>query len=153
MAHGTGTPAGSGSGSSGSGGGWSSGHRWTIIGVGVGIVGVIVAVIAIWVQHRDSKAAEIASTGKDQYPNTCIVVQNHSGTSLKIRTNYPPGHGVWTYQAEDWGLLLDGDHQPLKSDGFQLNIDPPTSFSWWYDVSGNRDQGCNGSWILTLNPP
>ncbi|MFD3594061.1 hypothetical protein ACFWU5_15140 [Nocardia sp. NPDC058640] len=97
----------------------------------------------------DNFSAEYTAT---DYPNSCLIVQNHIGSQLTVRLDYPTGYSHWTIEPEAV-VWLDGYDGPVTSPSgnWQLHVYPPVLHSWVFDPYRTRGGSCNGSWIYTAN--
>ncbi|MEV6771263.1 hypothetical protein AB0N05_21850 [Nocardia sp. NPDC051030] len=86
------------------------------------------------------------------YPGSCLVVQNHSGTTVDVSLNYPIHTGYWTSYPDDIWHLSDDDIPVTTPNGvWNVELNPSVDSTWVYDSGMNIGIGCNGSWVLTLN--
>ncbi|WP_446223802.1 hypothetical protein ACTWPB_00555 [Nocardia sp. IBHARD005] len=86
------------------------------------------------------------------YPQSCLIVQNHIGDILTVRMDYPTGYGHWEVAPEEVGWLDWGDYPVTSPSGhWQLHVYPPVQNSWVFDAGATRGGSCNGSWIFTAS--
>lgn len=117
------------------------------------IVSIAAAAIAAGALIMGSAAPANADRGED-HPGSCLVVQNHSGSELTVSLNYPVQSGTWTYEPDEVATVLaDEANQVITSPSgvWDVHIDRDAQDSWDYDHEQNTGQGCNGSWVLTVN--
>ncbi len=85
-------------------------------------------------------------------PNSCLVVQNHTGGRVTVRLNYPTSGGKWVFNHDQVGVLMrNGKLVTSPSGNWNVRTNPPIRFNWVYDGGLNTSRGCNGSWVLTMN--
>ncbi|MFD3705476.1 hypothetical protein [Nocardia sp. NPDC058658] len=85
-------------------------------------------------------------------PGSCLVVQNHTGGRVTLRLNYPASGGKWQFRHNQIGVLTHkGKLVTSPSGNWNVRTNPPIRFDWVYDRNMNKRQGCNGSWLLTMN--
>ncbi|MFD6108355.1 hypothetical protein ACFWFQ_37535 [Nocardia salmonicida] len=86
------------------------------------------------------------------YPQSCLIVQNHIGDTLTVRMDYPTGYSHWEIDPEQLTWLDWGDSPVTSPSGhWQLHVYPPVQASWVFDTGATRGGSCNGSWIFTAS--
>ncbi|MRH88180.1 hypothetical protein GFY24_12120 [Nocardia sp. SYP-A9097] len=95
-----------------------------------------------------------ADQGED-HPGSCLVVQNRTGAALTVSLNYPEVSGTWNYEPDETPTVLADEANAVitsPSGVWDAHLDHGVGTDWVYDGEQNTSQGCNGSWVLTVNP-
>ncbi|MGW4636182.1 hypothetical protein [Nocardia sp. NPDC004415] len=87
----------------------------------------------------------------EDYPDSCLVLQNHTGSDAEVRLNYPIHGGSWTVAHDEVFHLADDGYPVMSPTGaWSVQVNPPAQFIWNFDPGLNTGLGCNGSWVLTF---
>ncbi|WP_067574944.1 hypothetical protein [Nocardia acidivorans] len=95
-----------------------------------------------------------AERGED-HPGSCLVVENRTGAALTITLNYPEITGTWNYEPGEVPTVLADEANAVitsPSGVWDVHLDHGVGTDWTYGGEQNTGQGCNGSWLLTVNP-
>ncbi|WP_330178841.1 hypothetical protein OHB26_20195 [Nocardia sp. NBC_01503] len=90
----------------------------------------------------------------EDHPDSCLVVANRTGAALTITLNYPVVSGTWNYAVDETPTVLadEADAVVTSPTGvWDVHLDHGVGTDWVYDGEQNTGQGCNGSWLLTVN--
>ncbi|MFF2556573.1 hypothetical protein ACFVUS_36585 [Nocardia sp. NPDC058058] len=118
--------------------------RFSSIGAAAVTTGVLLALAA---------APANAERG-DDHPGSCLVVANHSGGPLTLTLKYPEVSGTWNYDDNEQPTVVADEANSIitSPNGFwEVRLDKEVPRDWTYDAEQNSGQGCNGSWLLTVN--
>ncbi|WP_157514109.1 hypothetical protein [Nocardia concava] len=115
------------------------------------VVGAPVAAVAVGAAAMAMTAAP--AQAEADHPGACIVVQNHAGRTTTVSMNYPAGYnGDWTIYPNELSVLLyNGVAVKSPTGKFNIQKDSDLQAVWNYEGNRDRDKGCNGSWVVTLN--
>lgn len=116
--------------------------------LGVAALCAVVAMAGVATVHAQSY----------QGPGSCLVVSNQTPYALKVTVATPSRYNDGTYWDAPAGtkyletinnapITTPDGHWYIHWEGSPIHI----TDTWVYYPDRNKDQGCNGSWVVTLS--
>ncbi|MEV6213989.1 hypothetical protein [Nocardia sp. NPDC051833] len=115
----------------------------------VAVLGVALTGVGNGVAGAEAGMSTIVA---EDFPGSCLVVQNHVGHDVEIRLNYPTWGGYWTFVHDQVSVVADADNVVITSPSgaWNFTMNPPAEVVWVFDAGLNTELGCNGSWVASL---
>ncbi len=114
-----------------------------------------------WVLYTPTRQA---SDSNGDGPGTCLVVDNESALNVTVTVTTPSIYNdmIWIVSrgphlltlADDTTIKATNERNAIGGNWsihYFDNSNSTITNSWRYDVTRNRTEGCNGSWIVTLS--